>query len=490
MPPLEEGDILYMPTTNPGVSISKIREILITTDKMIRSFPEVETVTGKSGRAETATDPAPLSMLETTIVLKDRSKWRDGMTLERLVEEMDKKVRLPGLINSWTLPIRNRVDMLSTGIKTPLGVKILGNDLFTLNKLAQTLEQKLKDIEGISSVFGEKAFGANYIVYDIDRYKASTYGLNIQDIQDTLMQVLGGRQVTEIIVDQYRWSANLRYLRTYRDSLEKLQNIYIPLPNGKGQIPISLIANIKIEKGPDMIRTENARKTTWLYIDTRSSDIGGLAKQIEKKMQTLIATKEIEWPVGYSYTLSGQYEQMQLASNRMIFLVPLVIFIIFLVLYLHFGTLIDSFWVMFTTLLIAPIGGIWFIYLMSYNHSIASDVGFISLVGVGAETGIIMLVYLNNGFKNLIHTKNYTLPLLRETILSSALVRVRPVMMTILTDVFAMTPLFWGDEPGNTAMRRIAAPMVGGMITALVATMILLPLFFEMYYSKAGRYSK
>ena len=486
MPPLEEGDILYMPTTNPGVSISKIREILITTDKMIRSFPEVKTVTGKSGRAETATDPAPLSMLETTIILKDRSKWRKGMTLERLVEEMDKKVRLPGLINSWTLPIQNRVDMLSTGIKTPLGIKILGNDLATLNRIAQDLEKKLVEVEGISSVFGEKAFGGNYIVYDIDRYKAGTYGLNIKDIQDTLMLGLGGSQITEIIVDQYRWSANLRYLRSYRDSLEKLKSIYIPLPNGKGQIPISLIANIRIEKGPDMIRTENARKTTWLYIDARTSDIGRLAQKIEKQMNTLIANKEIEWPVGYSYILSGQYEQIKLASDRMMFLIPLVIFIIFLVLYLHFGTFVDSAWILFTTLLIAPIGGLWFMYWMSYNHSIASDVGFISLVGVGAETGIIMLVYLNNGFKDISSTTNYSLPLLRETILSSALVRVRPVMMTILTDVFAMTPLFWGDEPGNSAMRRIAAPMVGGMSTALVATMILLPVFFEMYYSRVG----
>ena len=484
MPPLEEGDILYMPTSIPGISVAKAKEIIVTTDRLIKTVPEVKTVFGKIGRADSATDPAPLTMVETNILLKDKSEWRDGITMDDIIEELDRKVKLPGLVNAWTMPIKTRIDMLSTGIKTPLGLKVMGEDLKVLQNIAEQLEGHLSAIEGVSSVFGERTEGGNYMIYDIDREKAGLYGLNIADIQNVLSRAVGGMKVTDIIKGPYRWSANLRYLRSYRESIEKLSNIYIPLPKPRnGQIPISAVATLKIEKGPAAIKTENARKTSWLYVDTRESDIGSLAEKIQKTVDKLIVEKKIEWPIGYSYLLSGQFEQMKLAGDRMKMLIPLVILLVFVILFIHFKNSTHPIWVMSTALLFAPLGGLWFMFLSDYNNSVASDVGFIALIGLASETGVLMLVYLDEALKE-IKSRIIEKPALRKAVIHGAVMRVRPKVMTVATTMIGLVPLFWGNEPGNVAMRRIAAPMLGGLITSTVVTLILLPVIFEWWYQK------
>ncbi len=478
MPPLNEGDLLYMPTTVPGISIAKAREILIETDRLIMKIPEVESVFGKVGRADTATDPAPLSMIETTILLKERSQWRSGMTIDKIVEELDRTVKLPGLVNAWTMPIKTRIDMLSTGIKTPLGIKVMGDDLETLQRITKQMEGNISAIPGVTSVFGERVEGANYVVYDIDRHKAGLYGLYVKDIQMILSSALGGRTVTEIISGPNRWSANIRYLRSYRESVDALRNILIPLPDG-GQIPVSEVADIRFEKGPGAIKTENARLTSWLFVDTRSSDIGGLARKLKSTIDGEIAAKNIAWPSGYSYSISGQYEQMKLAADRMKILIPLVIVIVFIILFIHFRNASHPIWVMGTAIFFAPLGGIWFMYLAGYNRSVASDVGFIALIGLAAETGVIMLVYLDEAMKDL---RKGEFGSLREAVIHGAVMRVRPKMMTVLTTMLGLSPLFWGSEPGNSAMRRIASPMVGGLVTSTVVTLVLLPVIYEWWY--------
>ncbi len=494
MPPLEEGDILYMPTTIPGISISKAKEILTKTNKMIKEVPEVKQVFGKIGRADTATDPAPLSMIESVIILKDRDEWRDGMTFDKIIAELDQKARLPGLVNAWTMPIKARIDMLSTGIRTPIGVKVMGDDLAKLQQLTKVLESHIRNVQGVSSVFGERAEGGNYIIYKVDRYRAGLYGLNVADIQTILARAIGGIRVTEIISGPNRWSANIRYFRSFRESLEDLKNVYIPLPGGAGQIPISEVAEFKIEKGPATIKTENGRKTSWLYVDTRKSDIGSIVEEIKSKIDKLIKSGQISWPAGYSYIFSGQYEQMQLATDRMKILIPLVFLSIFIILFFYFKNFHYPLWVIFGSFLFAPLGGIWCMYLLEYNRSVASDVGFIALIGLAAETGIIMLVYLRAAINDwLPKQKRKDLPMedkissLRELIQASASQRIRPVMMTALTDMLALLPLFWGSEPGNAAMRRIAIPLVGGSVTSLLVTLILIPLLFDWWWARRIR---
>ncbi|MDY6932760.1 MAG: CusA/CzcA family heavy metal efflux RND transporter [Spirochaetota bacterium] len=480
MPPLEEGDLLYMPTTIPGISVAKAREILIETDKLIKKIPEVDKVFGKIGRAETATDPAPLSMIETTILIKDRSEWRDGMTMERIIDELDRTVKLPGLVNAWTMPIKTRIDMLSTGIKTPLGIKVMGDNLGKLQEITGSLEGHISAIPGVSSVIGERVEGANYVIYEIDRVQAGLYGLYVSDIQRVLTSALGGRGVTHIISGIYRWSANIRYLRSYRESIDSLRNIYIPLPRG-GQIPISEVASIRIEKGPGGIKTENARLTSWLYVDTRLSDIGGLADKIKNHIDQMIKEKKIPWETGYTYMISGQYEQMKLAADRMWVLIPIVILIVFVILFIHFKNASHPLWVMITAIFFAPLGGLWFMYFAGHNRSVASDVGFIALIGLAAETGVIMLVYLDEALKQLREKK---FKRLRDAVIHGAVMRVRPKIMTVMTTMLGLLPIFWGTEAGNTAMRRIASPMVGGLITSTVVTLILVPVIFEWWYEK------
>ncbi|MDH5720848.1 MAG: CusA/CzcA family heavy metal efflux RND transporter [Spirochaetia bacterium] len=489
MPPLEEEDLLWMPSTNiPGISISKAREILLKTDKLIKEVPEVKRVFGKIGRADTATDPAPLTMIETTILLKEKSAWRSGMTSEKIFDEIDRKARLPGLTAaSYGMPIRTRIDMLATGIKTPLGVKILGDNLQKLEDLGKLLENEIGKINGIRAVYAERTMGGNYIIYDIDRYKAGIYGLEVADIQNVLATALGGRKVTDIIYGPYRWSANIRYMRDYRESIESLKNIYIPLPGaGGGKIPISQVADIRIEKGPAAIKTENARKTLWLYIVPDTGDMESLAAALKEKLQEIKNIETSIWPKSYTYIISGQFEQMKLASDRMKILIPVVLLIVFIILFLHFKNSSRPLWVMFTALFFAPLGGLWFMFLAGYNRSTASDVGFIALMGLAAETGVLMLIYLDSALAN-IKKKNFNAKALRGAVLEGAVLRVRPKIMTVCTTILGLLPIFWGDEPGNSAMRRIAAPMVGGLITSTIVTLILLPVIFEWYYKRSEK---
>lgn len=487
MPPLEEGDLLYMPTTIPGISIAKAREILIQTDRLIKEVHEVKTVFGKIGRADTPTDPAPLTMIETTILLKDRSQWREGVDIEHIKNELNAKVQLPGLVNAWTMPIRTRIDMLSTGIKTPVGVKIMGDDLEKLQQLAQRLETELKNVEDVSSVFGERTRGGNYIIYEIDRRRAAMYGLNIADIHSVIGTALGGRKVTDIIDGAERYSANIRYLRSYRDSIDDLNSIFIPLKNGRGQIPVSAVlkeGSIQFEKGPAVIKTENARKTSWLYVDTRSSDIGRLVDNVRSHIDGLIESGRLEWPAGYSYKISGRFEQMQKAADRMQILLPVVLLIVLLILYIHFKNLINPLLVMTTALLFAPAGGIWLMYAAGFNRSVATDVGFIALIGLAAETGVLMLIYLE---EELAKRRDTAFSSLRNAVLDGSIMRLRPKIMTVMTTMLGLLPLFWGSEPGNTAMRRIASPMVGGLVSSTLVTLILLPVLFEWYHGRRRR---
>lgn len=482
MPPLEEPEILYMPTTIPGISIAKAKEILIRTDELIMEIPEVKQVFGKIGRAQSATDPAPLSMIESIILLKEKSQWRLGMDRQKLIAELEKKVRLPGLVNAWTTPIRTRIDMLSTGIKTPLGVKITGKDLNKLEELSRALEGYLRELPEIQSAFGERNQGANYIIYELDRYKAGLYGLNASDVHGTISKAIGGMKVADIIAGQKRWSTNIRYLRSYRESIKDLKNVYIPLPHGKGQVPVSEVVKFKIEKGPALIKTENARKSSWLYLDSRETDLGSLAAKVKAKIEELIKTNKIAWEKGYSYVISGQYEQMELVAKRMRLLVPLVILLSFTVLFVYFRKVHFCLWLILSSLLFAPLGGLWLMYLLGYNRSLASDVGFIAMIGLSMETGLIMLVYLDQSFRKL--KKRHTLLDLRNSLFQGCLLRLRPIAMTALTDLMALLPLFWGSEPGNVAMRRIAAPMLGGTFTSLVVSLFLIPLLYEWHYAK------
>ena len=359
-------------------------------------------------------------------------------------------------------------------------IKVMGDNLSKLENITENLEGHLSTITGVSSVIGERVEGANYVIYEIDREKAGLYGLYVTDIHKVLTSALGGRGVTDIISGLYRWTANIRYLRSYRESLNSLKNIYIPLPSG-GQIPVSEVATIRIEKGPGGIKTENARLTSWLYIDTRSSDLGGLAEKIKEHIDMLIKDKKIPWFSGYSYVISGQYEQMELAAERMSILIPLVILIVFVILFIHFKNASHPILVMSTAIFFAPLGGLWFMYLLGYNRSVASDVGFIALIGLAAETGVIMLVYLDEALKQLQKKK---IKNLRQAVMHGAVLRVRPKMMTVLTTMLGLMPIFWGTEAGNTAMRRIASPMVGGLITSTIVTLILIPVLYEWWYEK------
>ncbi|MCH8300486.1 MAG: efflux RND transporter permease subunit, partial [Candidatus Marinimicrobia bacterium] len=393
MPPLNEGDILYMPTTLPGISISKAKELLQQTDKIIATFPEVETVFGKIGRAETATDSAPLSMIETIITLKPKEEWREGLTLDDLIKEMNSAIQFPGLTNAWTMPIKTRIDMLSTGIKTPVGIKIMGNDLNVLNEIGQEIEAVVREIPGTLTVYAERVVGGNFLDYTIDRKAAARYGLTVGDVQDVIMTAVGGMNVTYTVEGLARYPVNIRYGRELRDDIQKLEKIFVPTPSG-AQIPIKQVASISITKGPPVIKSENSRRTAWVYIDLEGIDIGTYVSNAKEVLE-----REIDLPEGYNIVWSGQYEYMQAANEKLKLLIPLTLVIIFLLLYFNFKNVFEASVVMLLVIFLAPIGGIWFIYFLGYDFSIAIWVGFIALAGVAAETGVIMFIYLDMSYK-------------------------------------------------------------------------------------------
>ncbi|MCH7623073.1 MAG: efflux RND transporter permease subunit [Nitrospinae bacterium] len=472
MPPLDEGDILYMPTTLPGISITKAKELLQQTDKIIRQFPEVHHVFGKIGRAETATDPAPLSMIETTIMLKPEDQWRPGMTTKKLIDEMNAAIQFPGVTNAWTMPIKTRIDMLSTGIKTPVGIKIAGDDLNTLQRLGEEIESIISKIPGTLSVFSERVVGGNYLDFEIDREEAARYGLTVGDIQDVIQTAIGGMNITTTIEGRERYPVNLRYSRDFRDDINKLQRVLIPTPLGQ-QIPMAQVAKIKFTKGPAGIKSENARLNAWIYIDLKDIDIGTYVENAKKVLQ-----KEFSLPPGYSLVWSGQYEYMVRAKQKLKIVVPFTLLIIFLLLYLNFKNITESLIVMFS-LLLALVGGIWYIYYLQYELSVAVVVGFIALAGVASEIGVLVLIYIdhaiekqmkNGGIKNL-HD-------LRQVVIRGTSERVRPIMMTVFAIIGGLLPIMWGSGTGSEVMKRIAAPMVGGMVSATILTLIVIPAIY------------
>jgi Cu(I)/Ag(I) efflux system membrane protein CusA/SilA len=474
MPPLDEGDILYMPTTYPGLSITKAREVLQQTDKILKTFPEVASVFGKVGRAETATDPAPLSMIETTIGLKPRDEWRPGMTPEKLIAELDRAVRVPGLTNAWTMPIKTRIDMLSTGIKTPVGIKIAGPDLEELERIGERVEAILKDEPGTLSVYAERVMGGNYLDFDVDRREIARYGLTVGDVQDVIQSAIGGRNVTWTVEGLERYPVNLRYSRELRDNLAMLRRVLVPTPTG-AQVPLSQIARLELRKGPPVIRSENARRNAWVYVDLEGVDVG---TWVERARQTL--ARELEIPPGYTIGWSGQYEYMERAARRLRIVVPITLGLIFLLLYLNFRRLSDSLIVMLT-LPFALVGGIWLLWILDYDVSVAVGVGFIALAGVSAELGVILLLFLQEAVSRFeregrLRSRADLMAAVRE----GAGLRVRPILMTVVSTIAALLPIMWGSGTGSETMRRIAAPMVGGLVSATLLTLVVIPVVFAI----------
>ncbi len=475
MPPLNEGDLLYMPTTDPGISITKAKELLQQTDKIIKTFPEVDHVFGKIGRAETATDPAPLSMIETTITLKPKNTWRPGMTIKKLIKEMDEAIQFPGLTNAWTMPIKTRIDMLSTGIKTPVGIKIMGPDLQTLSDLGQKIALALKNVKGTLSVFPDKTVGGNYLDFNINRAEAARYGLTMGDVQDVIMSAIGGMNVSTTVEGLQRYPINVRYSRELRDNLPALRRILVPTPGG-AQIPISYVADIRLKKGPPVIKSENARQTAWLYVDLRNIDVGTYVKNAQQ-----VVNQKIDFPEGYSIVWSGQYEYMERARKRLNLVIPITLVVIFLLLYFNFKNLTESLIVMLS-LPFALVGGIWFMYILDYNFSVAVGVGFIALAGLAAETGVIMLVYLDNVFKErLASGRLRSMKDLYDGVIEGAVERVRPKLMTVTTTMIGLLPILWGTAAGSQTMKRIAAPMVGGMVSSTALTLIVIPAIYYLW---------
>ena len=470
MPALEEGDLLYMPTTLPGVSIAEARRILQTTDALIKTVPEVKSVFGKVGRAETATDPAPLTMIETTIQLKPRDQWRPGMTLDKLIAELDQKVRLPGVTNAWVQPIRTRIDMQSTGIKTPIGIKITGPDLGTIQKVGEQLEGALADMEGVRSVFSERVSGGRYIEIEPDRDAAARYGLSIGQLADIISSAVGGRNLTETIEGRERYPINLRYPQDWRNSVEKLRNLPIVTPSG-AHIPLGEVAQVRITLGPPMIKSENARLTGWTFVDLEPGvDLAAFVRAAQQRV-----AEKLDLPPGYSLSWSGQYEYMLRAQAKLMEIVPVTLLVIFILLYLVFRTATDALLVM-AMLPFALVGSLWLIELLDYRMSIAVGVGMIALAGVAAEFGVVVLLYIRHAIAAAREAGRLRTPAdLRQAIVEGTVVRVRPMAMTVTVVIVGLLPIMWSDGTGADVMKRIAAPMIGGMVTAPLAAMLLLP---------------
>jgi len=537
MPPLNEGDFLYMPTTLPGISITKAKELLQQTDKIIQRFPEVLTTHGKIGRAETATDPAPLSMIETTITLRPKveyeyipvervfsdwpgwlkkplallwpevrrggiahewrkkrldrffSTWPDWLktplawvwpeeryiTMDELADDLDRAIRFPGLTNAWTMPIKTRIDMLSTGIKTPVGIKLMGPDLEKLSELGAQIEAVVRDIPGTLSVYAERVTGGNYLDFTIDRTQIARYGLTVGDVQEVIMTAIGGMNVTHTVEGLERYPVNLRYSRELRDDIDRLKRVLVPAPTG-AQVPLAQLADFAIRKGAASIKSENSRQTAWIYVDLRGVDVGSyVRKAIE------IVDRGVELPQGYSIVWSGQFEYMEKARRTLRVIVPITLIIIFILLYLHFHSVAESMIVM-ASLPFALVGGVWLLYALDYHLSVAVVVGFIALAGLAAETGVVMLVYLDESYRRRQAEDRMLSPVdLRDAIMEGAVERVRPKLMTVATTFLGLLPVMWGTESGSEVMKRIAAPMVGGLVSSTVLTLIIIPVIYDIW---------
>lgn len=539
MPPLNEGDLLYMPTTLPGISITKAKELLQQTDKIIQRFPEVKSTLGKIGRAETSTDPAPLSMIETVIMLRPQveyepltihrffshwpawlkkpltwiwpeqkngavtHEWRKKnikrffsdwpaifkrplslllpeqryITMNELIDDLEKAVKFPGLTNAWTMPIKTRIDMLSTGIKTPVGIKVMGPDLDTLADIGEQLEALLKDQAGTLSVFSERVTGGNYLDFKIKRKEIARYGLLVQDVQDIISTAIGGMNVTYTIEGLERYPVNLRYNREFRDNIDMIKRVLVPTPSG-AQIPLIQLADISIHKGPAGIKSENSKRTAWVYVDIKGVDIGTYVKQAKS-----LVNENIMLPPGYSLVWSGQYEYMEKARKTLNIIVPATLLVIFVLLFIHFGNIIEVLIVM-ASLPFALLGGFWLIYTLDYNMSVAVGVGFIALAGLATETGIVMLVYLDEVFKRKkLENRMNTDTDLKDAIIEGAVDRVRPKIMTVATTLIGLLPVMYGAGAGSQIMKRIAAPMVGGLVSSTIMTLVIIPVIYNLWKS-------
>jgi len=482
MPPLDEGDLMYMPTTYHGISIGKARELLQQTDRLIRTLPEVKSVFGKVGRAETATDPAPLSMIETFIQLKDRSEWREGVTPESLRQELDALVNIPGVTNAWVMPIKTRIDMLATGIKTPVGIKIAGPDLAVIQNIGTQLEILLQDLPGTASVYSERVAGGRYLNVDIDRNKAARFGLNIADVQQVISSAIGGMNVAQTVEGRERYPINLRYEQRYRNSPEQLTLLPIVTPNGT-HIALGDVASVTVEDGPAGIKSENARTNGWTYIDIDGIDVGSYVAAAQKRVQEKLVV-----PAGYSITWSGQYQYMQRAQAKLMYVVPLTLALIVLLLFIHFRR-VDEVLMIMATLPFALVGSLWLMFWQGFNFSIPVAVGFIALAGVAVEISVLMLLYLNQALdrkreQTVSEGRALSRADIRSAITAGAGLRVRPIIMTAAAIIIGLLPILYGTGTGSEVMSRIAAPMVGGMLSAVVLTLLVLPSVYLLWRGK------
>ena len=474
MPAMEEGDILYMPTTLPGLSAAEAGQLLQVTDRIIKTVPEVKSVFGKAGRADTATDPAPLTMFETTIQLKPSDEWRPGMTTDKIVEELDSRLKIPGLANAFVPPIRNRIDMLATGIKTPVGVKVTGPDLDTLQRIGEEIETAIKDVPGTASAVSDRLSGGRYVDINIDRIAAARYGLSIEDVQATAATAVGGMQVGEKIDGLARYPINVRFPREVRDSVAALEQLPIITPDG-AVVPLSLVANIKVTQGPSMIKSENAQPSVWVYIDVRDRDVVGYVRDAQQKI-----SGSVKLPPGYALSWSGQFEYAQRAAKRLQLVVPATLGIIFLLLFLAFGRIRQPL-IILLTLPFALVGGIWMIYLLGHAVSVASAVGFIALAGLAAEFGVVMLVYIDRAIEQRIEESRFeTDDDLDQALIEGAVLRLRPNAMTVAVILAGLFPLLIGTGTGHEVMQRLAAPMVGGMLSAPLLSLFVLPVVYKL----------
>jgi Cu(I)/Ag(I) efflux system membrane protein CusA/SilA len=504
MPPLYEGDLLYMPTTLPGISITKAKELLQQTDRIIRQFPEVHHVFGKVGRAETATDPAPLSMLETTIMLKPEEEWRmvpkvrfysswsdswelvkkplrwvwpetGTISIEELKTELNNAITFPGLTNAWTMPIKTRIDMLATGIKTPVGIKIMGDDLGVLSDLGEEIEAIVRDIPGTLSAFSERVVGGNFLDFDIDREAVARYGLTVGDVQDIISSAIGGMNVTQTVEGLERYPVNIRYQRDYRNDLQALERVLVPIAGGK-HIPISQVAKISIKKGPPGIKSENARRTAWIYVDLKGTDVGTYVANAQK-----VIAEKVKLPAGYNIVWSGQYEYMQAAAAKLKVVIPLTLLIIFVIIYMNTKSMVKT-GIIFIALPLSLVGCFWFLYLLGYNMSVAVWVGVIALAGISAETGVVMLLYLDLAYELWVRNgRMHNLGDLTQAIHHGAVKRIRPKIMTICVIIAGLVPIMWSHGAGADVMKRIAAPMVGGVITSGLMELLVFPVIYFMW---------
>ncbi|MCG3146045.1 MAG: Cation efflux system protein CusA [Gammaproteobacteria bacterium] len=482
MPELDEGDYMYMPTTLPSISIGKAAQLLQQTDRLIRTVPEVQTVYGKIGRADTATDPAPINMIETLVRLKPRGQWRPGVTPASLRQELNAIVRLPGVANTWVMPIKARIDMVATGFKTPVGIKIAGPDLKVIEQLGREIEGILREMPGTASVYSDRVTGGRYVTIEIDRRRAARHALNIADIQDTIATAVGGMPVGESVEGRERYPISVRYTRETRDSVARLRSL--PIGGSESRVPLGEVATIRVESGPDMIRSENGRPNGWVYIDTVSGDYKGYVEEARALVEERVAL-----PAGYSLKWSGQYESILRATERLSYVVPATLILIMLLLYLNFGNFTEALIIM-ASLPFAMIGSLWLVYLMGYHLSVAVVIGFIALAGVAAETGVVMLVFLDVAYERYAQMaaaqgRGMTRAELTQAVVEGALLRLRPKVMTVCAIIGGLLPIMYATGTGSEVMRRIAAPMVGGMVTAAILTLLIIPAVYLLWRRRA-----